>query len=68
VDQTVNVRALDVQEFARAVKRACNALDKAEPEITEMDKVSGDGDCGLTLKRGAKGMRSRRVLASAHTP
>jgi dihydroxyacetone kinase len=23
---------------------------KAEPEITEMDVIAGDGDCGLTLK------------------
>jgi triose/dihydroxyacetone kinase / FAD-AMP lyase (cyclizing) len=68
-NQTVKVRAQDVQGFARAVERACNALDKAEPEITAMDTVSGDGDCGLTLQTGAQGMRSRRELAStsAHT-
>lgn len=64
----VKVRAQDMPGFAHAVERACNALDKAEPEITTMDTVSGDGDCGLTLQTGAQGMRSPRILASAHTP
>jgi dihydroxyacetone kinase len=49
------VRAQDVQGFERAVERACNALDQAEPEITKMDTISGDGDCGLTLQTGAQG-------------
>ncbi|KAH9039372.1 dihydroxyacetone kinase 1 [Lactarius pseudohatsudake] len=52
-DQGQRVRAQDVREFERSVERACNALDKAEPEITKMDTVSGDGDCGLTLQTGA---------------
>lgn len=54
-DQAVKVRVQDVPGFARAVERACNALDKAEPEITTMDTVAGDGDCGLTLQTGAQG-------------
>jgi len=57
-DRAAKVRAQDVQGFARAVERVCNALDKAEPAITRMDTVSGDGDCGLTLQTGARGMRS----------
>ena len=55
-DQGQRVRAQDVSGFERSVERACNALDKAEPEITKMDTVSGDGDCGLTLQVGANGM------------
>jgi dihydroxyacetone kinase len=54
-DQGQRVRAQDVNGFERSVERACNALDKAEPEITKMDTVSGDGDCGLTLQTGANG-------------
>ena len=57
-NQRQKVRAQDVQGFARAVERACSALDQAEPEITKMDTVSGDGDCGLTLQTGAYGSRS----------
>jgi len=52
-DQGQRVRAHDVRGFERSVERACNALDKAEPEITKMDTISGDGDCGLTLQTGA---------------
>ncbi|KAI0270926.1 Dak1 domain-containing protein [Russula aff. rugulosa BPL654] len=44
----------DADEFTHAVERACNALDRAEPEITRMDTISGDGDCGLTLRTGAR--------------
>lgn len=56
-DRAAKVRAQDVQGFALAVERVCNALDKAESEITRMDTISGDGDCGLTLQTGAQGMR-----------
>lgn len=42
--------------FINAVKAACKALIDEEPEITRMDNIAGDGDCGLTLKAGATGM------------
>ena len=31
-----------------ALKRACEALVAAEPEITRMDTIAGDGDCGTS--------------------
>ncbi|KAJ6480947.1 dihydroxyacetone kinase [Mycena sanguinolenta] len=43
-------------EFLAAVQRACAAIAAAEPEITRMDTIAGDGDCGLTLKAGAQGV------------
>ena len=49
------LRAQDPQAFDAAVARACKALGDAEPEITRMDNIAGDGDCGLTLKAGAAG-------------
>ncbi|KAF8475236.1 dihydroxyacetone kinase 1 [Russula ochroleuca] len=58
-DNALKVRAQDVQGFVLAVERACNALDKAEPEITRMDTISGDGDCGLTLQTGANAVLAR---------
>jgi dihydroxyacetone kinase len=60
-DHTLKVRVQDAEEFTHAVERACNALDRAEPEITRMDTISGDGDCGLTLRTGARGMRSHEI-------
>ncbi|KAI0065553.1 dihydroxyacetone kinase, partial [Artomyces pyxidatus] len=47
---------LSAPGLEQAVERACRALDKAEPEITRMDTVAGDGDCGLTLQTGAAGV------------
>ncbi|KAG8731130.1 Dihydroxyacetone kinase 2 [Ceratobasidium sp. 423] len=41
-------------QFSDAVRGACNALIQAEPEITQMDQIVGDGDCGTTLKAGAE--------------
>jgi dihydroxyacetone kinase len=55
-DHAPKVRAQGAEEFTHAVERACNALDMAEPEITRMDTISGDGDCGMTLRTGARGM------------
>lgn len=63
-DRAMKVRAQDVQGFVLAVERACNALDKAEPDITRMDTISGDGDCGLTLQTGAHGIQSREIPPS----
>ncbi|KAJ4489890.1 Dak1 domain-containing protein [Lentinula aciculospora] len=46
------------EEVVKAITRACDALIHAEPELTRMDTVAGDGDCGLTLKAGAQGVLS----------
>ncbi|TCD71862.1 Dihydroxyacetone kinase 2 [Steccherinum ochraceum] len=51
---TTKLKAEDPKAFIEAVKRACAALIKEEPEITRMDNIAGDGDCGLTLKDGAQ--------------
>lgn len=36
------------------ISNGCNAVIAAEPVITEYDTVVGDGDCGYTLRDGAK--------------
>ncbi|EGN96653.1 hypothetical protein SERLA73DRAFT_111299 [Serpula lacrymans var. lacrymans S7.3] len=51
--RTAHLKAPDVGLFNAAVQRACQALITAEPDITRMDSIAGDGDCGLTLKAGA---------------
>ncbi|KAJ7052269.1 dihydroxyacetone kinase [Mycena amicta] len=53
----VTVSAPQPGEFIAALERACAALIAAEPEITRMDTIAGDGDCGLTLKSGAQGVQ-----------
>eukprot|EP00594_Rhizosolenia_setigera_P011745 CAMPEP_0178964306 /NCGR_PEP_ID=MMETSP0789-20121207/15593_1 /TAXON_ID=3005 /ORGANISM="Rhizosolenia setigera, Strain CCMP 1694" /LENGTH=590 /DNA_ID=CAMNT_0020649045 /DNA_START=51 /DNA_END=1823 /DNA_ORIENTATION=+ len=42
-----------------AITRACNALIDAEPDLTKWDTIAGDGDCGITMKRGATEILSR---------
>jgi triose/dihydroxyacetone kinase / FAD-AMP lyase (cyclizing) len=40
-----------------AIKAACLALLETEPRLTEMDRVVGDGDLGISLARGAKALQ-----------
>jgi dihydroxyacetone kinase len=44
--------------LAKAVRAACEALRAAEPELTEMDTLVGDGDLGTSLDRGAQAVLS----------
>ena len=41
----------------RAIEAACKALIDAEDELTEMDRVTGDGDLGISMKRAAETVR-----------
>jgi dihydroxyacetone kinase len=38
----------------RAIESACTALINAEPELTELDRITGDGDLGASMERAAK--------------
>src|SRR6202789_3947456 len=38
----------------QAIKAACQALIDAEGELTELDRVTGDGDLGTSMERAAK--------------
>jgi dihydroxyacetone kinase len=42
----------------RAIEAACKALIDAEGELTEMDRVTGDGDLGTNMERASKAVRS----------
>ena len=48
-------------DIGRAVKRAigaaCDALIAAERELTEMDRIVGDGDLGTSMKRAASAVK-----------
>ncbi|KAK4072155.1 hypothetical protein Trihar35433_4219 [Trichoderma harzianum] len=45
--------AIDPVLLESMLRNACEALIKAEPDLTKWDTVMGDGDCGETLKTGA---------------
>jgi triose/dihydroxyacetone kinase / FAD-AMP lyase (cyclizing) len=42
----------------RAIESACRALLAAEPELTELDRITGDGDLGVSMARGANALES----------
>jgi dihydroxyacetone kinase len=42
-----------------AIEAACKALVAAEGELTEMDRVTGDGDLGASMARAAKAVQER---------
>jgi dihydroxyacetone kinase len=41
----------------QAIDAACQALLAAENELTEMDRVTGDGDLGVSMARAAKAVQ-----------
>ena len=40
-----------------SLEAACEALIEAEGELTEMDRITGDGDLGTNMKRAAAVVR-----------
>ncbi|KAL3791220.1 hypothetical protein ACHAWO_013342 [Cyclotella atomus] len=44
---------------ATVIEKCCKALIDAEPELTKFDTIVGDGDCGITMARGAKEILQR---------
>jgi dihydroxyacetone kinase len=55
----VQVDDFDIDTVARALAAACNSLIESEPILTKYDTIVGDGDCGMTMERGAKEILSR---------
>ena len=41
-------------KVSRAIEAACQALIAAADELTEMDRITGDGDLGISMERAAK--------------
>lgn len=58
----VLLSAGDPSQFAKIIAAVNTSIAAAEPEITRLDTIAGDGDCGTTLARGAGA-----VLAACET-
>jgi dihydroxyacetone kinase len=43
----------------RAIQASCKALINAEEELTELDRATGDGDLGASMRRAAMTVQSR---------
>lgn len=54
---------VNIEEFTVVMKSMLTAAAKtlvdAEPELTKYDLICGDGDCGLTMKRGGQEVLDR---------
>lgn len=50
------------RKVKRAIETACNALIVAEAELTEMDRITGDGDLGISMERAAKAVQEAMKL------
>jgi triose/dihydroxyacetone kinase / FAD-AMP lyase (cyclizing) len=42
----------------QAIEAACKALIAAEPELTELDRITGDGDLGTSMQRAARAIQT----------
>ena len=42
----------------QAIEAACRALIEAEDELTELDRITGDGDLGASMKRAAQAVQN----------
>lgn len=49
---------VDSETFKRMITQSCQNLITAESLITQYDTLVGDGDCGVTLARGARAVLS----------
>jgi dihydroxyacetone kinase len=60
---SVNLPPVTVAEFAATAKslalKAAKALGEQEALLTKYDTIVGDGDCGITMKRGATEVETR---------
>ena len=59
----VNLPPLNIPNFEETAKKmlqaAAQKLSDEEPALTKYDTIVGDGDCGITMKRGATELMKR---------
>jgi dihydroxyacetone kinase len=46
------------RRLERAIRDACQALIEAEEDLTEMDRATGDGDLGASMRRAAMAVQN----------
>jgi len=54
--KVTEVGSYDYSAFSKWMKAGAQNVIKAEPHITELDTLVGDGDCGYTLVSGVNGI------------
>ena len=66
-----HVQLIGIDSFSElataAVSDACNVLINSESVLTKYDLITGDGDCGITMERGAKEIIERIKIGTINT-
>ena len=62
------MRFADTEALKSAMINACEAIIAAEPELTRIDSVIGDGDHGIGMKTGFSVLREKLLETSFSTP
>lgn len=65
---TLDAEPMEVDSLRRVLLAAADALDAAEPELTDLDSKVGDGDLGASMQRGAAAARSVAAKKWASSP
>lgn len=60
--------SFQTEALREAVRRSCRAIMDSEQELTEMDRVVGDGDLGTNLARGARAILQELERIPADSP
>lgn len=66
-EQVKKAGTFDYSHFEKFFKSGAEAVVKAEPEITRLDTLVGDGDCGTTLVSGVNGISENLTRLSKET-
>lgn len=66
-DRTTGATLTREATLRRAIESVCACLLEAEPILTEMDQRVGDGDLGISLSRGARGILAELDAYPAET-
>jgi dihydroxyacetone kinase len=54
--------------FVAPIQAACRAIQNAEVYLTDLDRLTGDGDLGTNLARGARALEERLSQDQGGTP
>jgi len=65
---TISIPNFTPANISKAIQSACNALIQNEAQITQWDTVVGDGDCGITMARGANEILSKENELNFENP
>ena len=58
-DDLPSMNSMMQKQLTLYITNACLEIIKEEPTLTQYDVIVGDGDCGITLKRGATEILNR---------